>query len=340
MATQMKAMQFKTVGGPLELAHIPIPKPGPNQVRIKVHVCGICHSDVTVQYQGLPGGSLPRVPGHEVAGVIDALGDGVTSFSIGEKVGVGWIASFCGDCRICRQGDRACCPKGTVCGFHFDGGYAEYMVAPLSGVARIPAELDFAVAAPLLCAGITTYNVLKCNPAKPGDLVAVQGLGGLGHLGVQFAVKMGYNVVALSNGKSKEELAKKLGAHHYIDTTDPEEAVKALLKLGGAKILLSTAPSAKAIEPLLPGLDVGGKVLLVSYFGEPLAINVGLFLLRRLSVQSWASGDCYDAESCMQFSSLTGIKPMVEEFPLEKANEAFQSMLANKAKFRAVLRIH
>src|SRR5262249_26171511 len=295
------------------------PSPGADQVRIKVQACGICFSDHLVKDGHWPGLQYPRVPGHEVAGVIDLLGSGVTRWKKGDRVGVGWHGSHDHTCPPCRAGDFINCENERITGFAFDGGYQEYMIAPVEAVARIPDALDAAEAAPLLCAGVTTYNALRHSGAIPGDLVAVQGIGGLGHLGIQFANKFGYRVVGVGRGSENNALAKKLGAHDYIDSK-ATNAAEELQKLGGAKVILATAPSSKAMSEIFGGLGRNGKLLVIGAdMSAPLAIpSVGLIMGSK-SVQGWASGTASDSEDALRFAALTGVRPMVEKFPLEKA---------------------
>jgi len=305
-------------------------------VRIKVHACGICHSDLMVKAGHMPGIEYPRIPGHEVAGVVDVVGPGVTAFQPGDKVGVGWFGGACHQCKNCRKNEWVTCQKGKACGLSYNGGYAEYMVAPVDAIARVPSDLSFEEAAPLLCAGITTYNAIRHQNVLPGGVVAVQGVGGLGHLAIQYAHRMGYVVVALSTGKDKEAMAKQLGANHYIDGTS-SDTVQELQKLGGADLIVCTAPSAKAIEPLVGGLAVGGKLLIVAGVTDKLQVNPIELLMGKKSIVGWASGDSRDSEDTLNFSANLGVKPMIETFPLAKANEALTRMEQNKARFRCVL---
>jgi len=331
----MKAMVVREAGGPFELEERDIPAPGPGEVRVKVEACGICHSDAFVKFGQFPGLQLPRAPGHEVAGVVDEVGEGVDLFSPGDRVGVGWHGGHCFECDPCRRGDFINCRNQQVCGISYDGGYQEYMVCPWHAVARIPDGLDAADAAPLLCAGITTFNALRNSGAKPGDVVAVQGVGGLGHLALQYARRMGFHTVALSRGKDKEELARKLGAHTYIDAKSQDE-VEELQKLGGADVILATAPSGKAIEGVLGGLSERGKLMLVAAAPDPFSVNA-FAMLSGKQVHGWPSGTAIDSEDTMRFSALTDVRPQIERFPLEGANEAFAKVMDNTIRFRAVL---
>ena len=331
----MKAMVVREAGGPFELEERDIPAPGPGEIRIKVEACGICHSDAFVKFGQFPGLQLPRAPGHEVAGVVDEVGEGVDLFSPGERVGVGWHGGHCFKCDPCRRGDFINCRNQQVCGISYDGGYQEYMVCPWHAVARIPDGLDAADAAPLLCAGITTFNALRNSGAKPGDVVAVQGVGGLGHLALQYAKRMGFHTVALSRGKDKEDLARKLGAHTYIDAKSQNE-VDELQKLGGADVILATAPSGKAIEGVLGGLSERGKLMLVAAAPDPFSVNA-FAMLSGKQVHGWPSGTAIDSEDTMRFSALTDVRPQIERFPLEGANEAFAKVMDNTIRFRAVL---
>jgi D-arabinose 1-dehydrogenase-like Zn-dependent alcohol dehydrogenase len=336
MAT-MRAVQVSRPNGPLELVERPIPDPGPGSVRIKVHACGICHSDSLTKEGTWPGIQYPRVPGHEVAGVIDAVGAGVPGWKPGQRVGVGWNGGYCGHCDSCRRGEFFACVTGQVTGISYDGGYAEYLVAPASAVALMPAELPPVEAAPLMCAGLTTFNALRNSGARPGDLVAVLGLGGLGHLGVQYAAKMGFHTVGIARGKDKEPLARQLGAANYIDSQAQDPAA-ALLKLGGAKVILATATSGDAMAAVQGGLAVNGSLLIV---GAATSLQVSpLFLLSGCrSVKGWYSGTSIDSQDTLAFSARTGVRPMNEIFPLERAAEGYDRMMSGKARFRVVLTI-
>lgn len=333
---KMRAVQISHAKGPLELVEREIPEPAEGQVRIKVKACGICHSDNFTREGGFPGLSYPRIPGHEVAGVIDALGSGVKGWSIGDTVGVGWLGGYCGYCEPCRRGDFVTCKHAQITGVTFDGGYAEYMIAPVTGLALIPADLSPVDAGPLMCAGITTFNSLRNSGAKAGDLVAILGLGGLGHLAVQFAAKMGFRTVAIARGKDKEALAKKLGVHSYIDS-EAENPSRALAKLGGAKIVLSTVTNSKAMEAALGGLARDGKLILLGVSMEPISTTPVAFITNRLSLQGWPSGTSMDSQDTMSFCALTGVRSMNETYPLEQAAEAFEKMMNGKARFRIVL---
>ncbi len=333
---KMRAVQVSRPGGPFELVERPIPEPGPGTVRLRVEACGICHSDSIAKEGHMPV-AYPRVPGHEVAGVvIDALGAGVSGV-VGQeqRAGVGWHGGYCGVCGPCRHGDFFACVTGQITGLTGDGGYADYLIAPVSALAAIPAELTAAEAAPLLCAGITTFNALRNAGARPGDLVAVLGLGGLGHLGVQFAVKMGLRVVAIARGREKEALALKLGAWRYIDSQGGDPAVE-LNKLGGAKLVLATVTNGDAMAATIGGLAPGGTLMVLGGAGK-MTIQPLVLLGGRRSIKGWYSGTAVDSEETMAFSALTGVRSMNELFPLEKAEEAYARMATGAARFRAVL---
>jgi D-arabinose 1-dehydrogenase-like Zn-dependent alcohol dehydrogenase len=332
----MKAVQITKRGGNFELVERPIPEPGRSQVRIKVEACGICHSDVLVKEGLWPGIQYPRVPGHEIAGHIDAVGADVTQWTVGQRVGVGWHGGHCFTCEFCRRGDFVLCRKEKITAIHFDGGYAEYMVAPAEAVAAIPNELPAAEAAPLLCAGITVFNSLRNAGGRPGDLVAVLGIGGLGHLGIQYARQMGFRTVAIGRGADKEDLARKLGASTYLDTTAGSPA-SALLKMGGARMVLATAPDSKSISDMVDGLAPGGKLLVIGASFDALTITPIQLIGGRKNVQGWPSGTAMDSEDTLNFSAQTGVRPMIERYPLEKAAEGFDQMMSGRARFRAVL---
>jgi D-arabinose 1-dehydrogenase-like Zn-dependent alcohol dehydrogenase len=336
MTKKMKAAQISKPGADFELVERDIPEPGVGQVRVKVEACGICHSDFVVKEGLWPGLQYPRVPGHEVAGRIDAVGSNVTQWKTGQRVGVGWHGGHDFVCEQCRRGDFAMCVNRKVTGIDFDGGYAEYMIAPAEAVAAIPDELPAEEAGPFMCAGVTVYNALRNSGARGGDVVAVHGIGGLGHLGVQYARRMGFHTVALGRGKDKEPLAKNLGAHHYIDT-DHGDVVAELQKLGGANVILATAPSAKAISALVDGLAPSGNLLVPAAPNEPLTMSVLPLVMGRRSVVGWYSGTAKDSQDTLEFSALTGVHPMIEKFPLSRAAEAYERMHSGKVRFRVVL---
>jgi D-arabinose 1-dehydrogenase-like Zn-dependent alcohol dehydrogenase len=334
----MKAAQISKAGGDFEIVDRPMPQPGVGQVRIKVEFCGVCHSDALVKEGHWPGMQYPRVPGHEIAGRIDAVGEHVTNWKAGQRVGVGWHGGHCFVCDPCRRGDFINCKNEKITGVTIDGGYSEYMVIGAEAVASMPAELPADEAAPLLCAGITVFNAMRNSIARAGDLVAVQGIGGLGHLGIQYARQMGFRTVAIGRGSDKEVLARKLGAHEYI-STDAGPAGEALQKLGGARVVVATAPSSKAMSDLVNGLAPNGQLLVVGADAVPLSVTPLQLITGRKGVQGWASGTAKDSEETLQFSALSGVRPMIEKFPLEKAGEAYQQMISGKARFRAVLAI-
>ncbi len=332
----MRSVQVSKPNGPFEIVERDVPEPGAGKVRIKVQACGICHGDSATKEGIFPGIQYPRVPGHEIAGVIDAIGKDVIQWNVGQRIGVGWVAGYCGYCESCRRGDFATCRYGQVSGISFDGGYADYMIAPTEALASIPDELSATEAAPLMCAGITTYNALRNSGARVGDVVAILGIGGLGHLGIQFAAKMGFKTVAIARGKDKEELVRKLGARQYIDSKS-QNPVEELVKLGGAKIILGTVPSGKAMGEVLGGLAVNGKLIMIGASDEPLEVSPIFFLSGRRSVVGWPSGSSIDSQDTLSFSVLSGVRSMNEIFPLEKAPEAYEQMMSGKARFRAVL---
>jgi len=334
----MKVVQVSRPGGDFELVERPVPDPGRGQVRIKVEACGICHSDLLVKEGYWPGLQYPRVPGHEIAGKVDAVGPDVTQWKPGQRAGVGWHGGHCFICDPCRRGEFIVCQNEKITALSFDGGYAEYMIAPAEAVAAIPDGLSSPEAAPLLCAGITTYNALRHAGAMPGDLVAVLGIGGLGHLGIQYARHMGFHTVAIGRGADKEGLTRKLGAHEYVDNSAGTPAA-ALKKLGGARVILATAPDSKSISALVDGLGANGKLVVIGASPEPLSISPNQILGQRLAIQGWASGTAKDSEDTLQFSVLTGVRPMIERYPLEKAAEAYERMMSGKARFRVVLTI-
>ncbi|MGQ0634338.1 MAG: alcohol dehydrogenase [Planctomycetaceae bacterium] len=334
MAT-MRVAQVSRPKGPLEIVERPIPEPGPGTVRIKVDACGICHSDMATIEGTFANPKYPRVPGHEVAGVIDAVGPGVSGWSTGQKVGVGWSGGYCGQCEPCRRGNFFACQTGQITGVTIDGGYAERMVAPVSALALRPDELSAVEAAPLLCAGITTFNALRNCGARPGDVVAVLGLGGLGHLGVQYAARMGFHTVGIARGKDKEAFAKKLGAALYIDSQSQDPAAE-LRKLGGATIILATATSGDAMSAVQEGLAIGGTLLVVGAAMSMQVSPLGLIMGSR-SVKGWYSGTSIDSQDTLAFSARTGVRSMNEVYPLERVGEALERMLSGKARFRVVL---
>jgi D-arabinose 1-dehydrogenase-like Zn-dependent alcohol dehydrogenase len=332
----MKVAQISKASGPFEIVERDIPEPGPGQVRIKVAACGICHSDALVKNAVYPGLQLPRVPGHEISGRIDAVGAGVAQWRAGQRVGVGWHGGHCFICDACRRGDFILCKNEKITGISFDGGYGEYTIVPAEAVASIPDSLSAEEAAPLLCAGITVFNSMRNSGTRAGDLVAVQGIGGLGHLGVQFARQMGFQTVAIGRGSDKEPLAKKLGAHAYIDagSTDAADELK---KLGGARLILATAPDAKSISGIVGGLAGNGKLLVVGVPFEPISVAVMQIVGRRNAIQGWPSGSSIDSEDTLRFSGLSGVRPMIEKYPLAKVNEAFEQMSSGRVRFRVVL---
>jgi len=332
----MKVAQVSKPGGNFEIVERPIPEPGRAQVRIKVEACGVCHSDAIVKQSGFPGLQYPRVPGHEIAGRIDAVGDDVTQWKPGQRVGVGWHGGHCFVCDPCRRGNFILCQVEKITGISYDGGYAEYVVVPAEAVAAMPDDLPADEAAPLLCAGITVYNSLRNAGARAGDLVAVQGIGGLGHLGIQFARQMGFRTVAIGRGGDKEALVKQLGAHQYIDS-DAGAPAAALKALGGAAVILATAPDSRAISALVDGLGPDGKLVIVGAGLEPLSITPLQLIFTRRTVRGWPSGTAKDSEDTLQFSSLSGVRPMIERYPLEKVAQAYDQMISGRARFRVVL---
>jgi D-arabinose 1-dehydrogenase-like Zn-dependent alcohol dehydrogenase len=332
-------MQVPAAGGAFELVKKEFPEPGPGQVRIKVQACGVCHSDSLTKFGQWPGIKFPRVPGHEVAGVLDAVAPDVPVFKVGQRVGLGWHGGHCNYCEPCRRGDFILCENQLISGIDFDGGYADYVIAPANALALIPDDLADVDAGPLLCAGITTFNALRNSGARPGDTVAILGIGGLGHLAVQYAAKSGYRTVAIARGQDKAPLAKQLGAHVYIDSTSQDPA-KELKKLGGARVILSTLTSAKALEWTMDGLALAGKLIVVGAPEDgPIVVNPFPLLLGRRTVTGWPSGTGMDSEDTLKFSVLTGVRPMVETYPLEQAEEAYNRMMGGKARFRVVLTI-
>ncbi|MFZ1051843.1 MAG: alcohol dehydrogenase [Candidatus Sulfotelmatobacter sp.] len=334
--TQMKAAQVPNPGADFQIVEREIPKPDAGHVRIKVQACGVCHSDVLTKEGLWPGIQYPRVPGHEVAGIVDELGAGVSEWKKGQRVGVGWHGGHDNTCRECRRGDFRNCRNQKIAGISYDGGYQQYMVAPVEALVAIPESLSDVDAAPLLCAGITTYNALRHSGAFPGDLVAVQGIGGLGHLGIQFANKFGYKVAAIGRGSENAALSKKLGANVYIDSKSTN-AAEALQKLGGAQVILATAPSSKAMSELIDGLGPNGKLMVIGATFDPIEVTPIQLISGSRTIQGWAAGTPADSEDTLRFAELTGVRPMIETYPLEKAAEAYARMLSGKAEFRVVL---
>ena len=334
--SKMRVMQVTQPNGPFELVEREIPEPTAGQVRIKVEACGICHSDSLVKEGAFPGIQYPRVPGHEVAGFIDAVGTGVVGWTEGQRVGVGWHGGYCGHCEPCRRGDFFACQWGQVTGITYDGGYADYMVTHSSALALLPQELSAAEAGPLVCAGVTTFNSLRNSGARPNDLVAILGLGGLGHLGVQFATKMGFKTIAIARGSDKEPLARQLGAQHYIDSRAQDVSAE-LVKLGGAKVILATVTNAEAMSATLGGLGINGKLIVIGAPHEPLAVPAYPLLAGRRSIAGWYSGTSIDSQDTLSFSTLTGVRAMTEIYPLERAGEAYERMMSGKSRFRVVL---
>ncbi len=332
----MKAAQVPKPGADFEIVEREVPKPKAGEVRIKVQACGVCHSDVFTKEGQWPGIQYPRVPGHEIVGIVDELGADVSEWKKGQRVGVGWHGGHDGTCRACRRGDFRNCENLKVPGISYDGGYQQYMVAPVEAVVAIPEGLSDVEAAPLLCAGITTYNALRHSGAMPGDLVAVQGIGGLGHLAIQFANKFGYKVAAIGRVSESAALAKKLGANVYIDSKTTNAAGE-LKKLGGAQVILATAPSSKAMSELFNGLGPNGKLMVVGVAFDSLEVTPVQLVTGSRTIQGWASGTSADEEDTLHFAELTGVRPMIETYPLEKAAEAYARMMSGKAEFRVVL---
>jgi D-arabinose 1-dehydrogenase-like Zn-dependent alcohol dehydrogenase len=333
---KMRAVQVSRPKGPFEIVERDIPEPGADSVRIKVQACGICHSDSLTKEGTYPGIEYPRVPGHEVIGVVDAVGRGVAGLSVGERVGVGWNGGYCGYCDECRRGEFFACQTATrITGITLDGGYADYMIAHPTAVARVPKELSGIDAAPLMCAGLTTFNALRNSGARPGEVVAIVGLGGLGHLGVQYAAQMGFKTVAIARGQDKEPLARKMGASHYIDSQAQDPAAE-LARMGGARAILATVTSGDAMRAVLGGLAVNGTMLLIGAVPS-LEVNP-LFLLGGCrSVKGWYSGTSIDSQDTLRFSVLTSVRSMNEVLPLERVNEGYDRMMSGKARFRVVL---
>ncbi|WP_068469345.1 alcohol dehydrogenase [Candidatus Protochlamydia phocaeensis] len=333
---KMRAVQVPGPNQPFELVQREIPEPKTGTVRIKVQACGICHSDSFTKEGTFPGINYPRIPGHEVAGIIDAVGPDVIGWQKGQRVGVGWYGGHCGHCESCRRGDFVTCANGQISGITFDGGYADYMIAPVEALALIPEELSAVDAGPLMCAGITTFNALRHSGAVAGDRVAILGIGGLGHLAVQFAAKMGFQTIAIARGESKAALAKKLGAREYIDS-ESQNVAEELKKRGGAKVILSTVTSGKAISSVIDGLAIDGKLVTVGVASDPLQVSVLSLIGARRSIAGWPSGTAADSQDTLLFSALNDIRSMNHVYPLEKAAEAYEFMMSGKARFRVVL---
>jgi D-arabinose 1-dehydrogenase-like Zn-dependent alcohol dehydrogenase len=333
---QMKVAQISKPGAGFQIVEREIPEPEAGQVRIKVQACGVCHSDVLTVEGSWPGIQYPRIPGHEVAGIIDEVGVGISAWKKGQRVGVGWHGGQDGTCRECRRGDFRNCQNLKIPGISYDGGYQQYMVAPIEALVAIPESLSDTEAAPLLCAGITTYNALRHSGAFPGDLVAVEGIGGLGHLGIQFANKFGYKVAAIGRGAETAALAKRLGAGVYIDSRSTN-AAEALQKLGGARVILATAPSSKAMSELINGLGPNGKLIVIGATFDPIEVTPVQLISGSKTIQGWAAGTPADSEDTLRFAELTGVRPMIEIYPLEKAAEAYARMMGGQAQFRVVL---
>ncbi len=334
---RMRVAQVTVMKGPIEIVEREIPEPGAGFVRLKVEACGVCHSDSFTKEGAWPGIRYPRVPGHEVAGIIDAVGADVAGWAPGQRVGVGWHGGHCGRCDSCRRGDFVTCQIAfQTPGVTYDGGYAEYMLAPAGALASIPEGLSAVEAGPLMCAGVTTFNSLRNSGARPGEMVAILGMGGLGHLAVQFASKMGFKTIAIARGEDKEPLARKLGAWRYIDS-QAQDAAAELAKLGGARVILATVTSGKAMNAVLGGLGVNGKLIALGVADEPLRAPASLLIAGRRSIVGWPSGASIDSQDTLSFSALTGVRAMTEVFPLERAAEAYERMRSGKARFRVVL---
>jgi len=334
----MKNMRVPRAGGNFELVDEAMREPPAGCARIRVQACGVCHSDSFTKEGGWPGIAYPRTPGHEIAGVIDALGETTDPWKLGERVGIGWHGGHCGRCESCRRGDFITCARLQIPGISYDGGYAEYVLAPVDVLARIPAELTPEEAAPLMCAGITTFNALRNSGARPGDLVAIQGIGGLGHLGVQFAARFGFETIAIGRGEDKKSLALKLGARSYVDTRS-QDAAKELAGLGGARVILATAPDGKAMGSLIDGLGVDGKMVIVGASTDAFAVTSVQLLMARKSIAGWPSGTSKDSEDALRFAASHGVRAMIETFPLERAADAYDRMITGKVRFRSVLKV-
>ena len=334
----MKKVSVNSAGASFELREEPIPEPATGHVRVKVEACGVCHSDALTKEGGWPGIIYPRTPGHEIAGVIEALGPATDPWKIGDRVGIGWFGGNCSKCESCRRGDFITCANLQIPGISYDGGYSEYVSVPMAALARIPDAMSPEEAAPLMCAGITTFNALRHSGAGPGDLVAIQGIGGLGHLGIQFANKFGFETVALGRGSDKKNLALKLGARAYIDAGS-QDVAKELMALGGARAILATAPDGKAMGTLVDGLGVDGRLVIVGASAEPLSVSSFQLLGARRSISGWPSGTSKDIEDTLRFAAANGVRPMIETFALDQAADAYEHMMSGKVRFRSVLKI-
>jgi D-arabinose 1-dehydrogenase-like Zn-dependent alcohol dehydrogenase len=327
--------QVKSKGGPIELTTREVADPKDDEIRVRVQACGICHSD-SITKEGLFPIAYPRVPGHEVVGLVDAIGERATEWKVGQRVGVGWYGGHCGKCEPCRRGDHVACRNLRIPGISYDGGYADYLIAPAMALAAVPDSLSGAVVGPLLCAGITTFNALRNSGARPPDIVAILGMGGLGHLGVQYAARMGFDTVAVARGEHHAEFARQLGARHYIDSTR-EDVAQALQKLGGARTILATVTNADAMSAAVGGLGYGGRFVILGAPSEPLKVNAIPMIFGRHTIAGWPSGTSIDSEDTLRFSALTGVKPLIETYPLDRAAEAYERMMSGKARFRVVL---
>jgi D-arabinose 1-dehydrogenase-like Zn-dependent alcohol dehydrogenase len=331
-----KYVQVQKPGAPLEMVTRDVPEPRAGEVRVRVEACGVCHSDSATVAGLFPFISYPRVPGHEIVGRVDSVGENVPQWKTGQRVGIGWYGGHCRRCEPCRRGDLIACQNPSIPGVTYDGGYAEYVVTPAEALAAVPDSLKSVDAAPLLCAGITTFNALRNSGAKPPDTVAILGLGGLGHLGVQFAAKMGFNTVAIARGAEKETFAHDLGARHYIDSTSADVAAS-LQKLGGARVILATVTDADAMSAALGGLGYKGEFVIVGVPAEPIQASVPGLVMQRQSIHGWPSGTSIDSEDTLRFSEISGVLPLIEKYPLERAAEAYDRMMSGKARFRVVL---
>ena len=334
----MRKMRVASAGASFELIDEPVREPDAGYARVRVQACGVCHSDAMTKEGAWPGIDYPRSPGHEIAGVIDGLGSGTDPWKVGDRVGIGWHGGHCGKCASCRRGDFITCVRLQIPGISYDGGYSEFFTAPMVALARIPGDLAPEEAAPLMCAGVTTFNALRNSGAQPGDLVAIQGIGGLGHLGIQFASKFGFETIAIGRGADKKGLALKLGARDYIDARS-QDVASALSGLGGARVILATAPDGRAMGGLIDGLGVDGKLITIGASTEQFAVSSVQLLMVRKSVSGWPSGTSKDSEDTLKFAATTGVRPMIETFPLERTADAYEHMITGKVRFRSVLKI-